>query len=144
MRIGQKPSQPRCRRSVESLDLKPYYHSSIVSNMPRGNPALKLAITVDRDVHDRIVEAAEAEGSSISAWITRAAREALRIRDGLAAVAEWETEHGVLTEAELDAARQRLSAPGSVKVSPGAARKPSSAGRPVNDNTVKPKRRRTS
>jgi len=112
--------------------------------MPRGNPALKLAITVDRDVHDRIVEAAEAEGSSISAWITRAARQALKIRDGLAAVGEWETEHGVLTEAELQAARQRLSGPGNVQVSAGAARKPSSAGRPVNDNTVRPKRRRTS
>jgi len=112
--------------------------------MPRGNPALKLAITVDRDVHDRIIEAAEAEGSSISAWITRAARQALRIRDGLAAVAEWETEHGVLTEAELEAARQRLSGTPSKQVSAGTVRKPPSAGRPVNDNTVKPKRRRTS
>ena len=86
--------------------------------MPRGNPALKLAITVDRDVHDRIVDAAEAEGSSISAWLTRAARQALRIREGLAAVAEWEAEHGVLTEAELQAARQRLSTPGRLAEKP--------------------------
>ena len=28
---------------------------------------------------------------------------------GLAAVAEWEAEHGVLTEAELKTARQRLA-----------------------------------
>jgi hypothetical protein len=40
--------------------------------------------------------------------MTDAARLALKVRDGLAAVAEWETEHGALTEAELKAARQRL------------------------------------
>lgn len=77
--------------------------------MPRGSPAIKLAITVDRDVHAKILSAVEAEGSSISAWITAAARQALRVREGLAAVAEWEAEHGALTEEELSAARQRLN-----------------------------------
>ena len=77
--------------------------------MPRGSPAIKLAITVDRDVHAKILSAAEAEGSSISAWLTAAARQALRVREGLAAVAEWEAEHGALTEEELEGARQRLS-----------------------------------
>jgi hypothetical protein len=72
-------------------------------------PAVKLAITVDRDVHAKILSAVEAEGSSISAWITAAARQALRVREGLAAVAEWEVEHGALTEEELEAARQRLN-----------------------------------
>jgi len=77
--------------------------------MPRGSPAVKLAITVDRDVHAKILSAVEAEGSSISAWLTAAARQALRVREGLAAVAEWEAEHGPLTDEELDAARQRLN-----------------------------------
>jgi hypothetical protein len=45
---------------------------------------------------------------SVSVWMTDAARLALKVRDGLAAVAEWEAEHGPLTEAELKAARQRL------------------------------------
>jgi hypothetical protein len=76
--------------------------------MPRGSPAIKLAITVDRDVHAKILSAVAAEGSSVSAWITAAARQALRVREGLAAVAEWEAEHGALTEDELAAARQRL------------------------------------
>jgi hypothetical protein len=76
--------------------------------MPRGSPAVKLAITVDRDVHAKILRAVEAEGSSVSAWLTAAARQALRVRDGLLAVAEWEAEHGALSEAELDAARERL------------------------------------
>lgn len=70
---------------------------------------MKLAITVDRDVHAKILRAVEAEGSSVSAWLTAAARQALRVRDGLLAVAEWEAAHGALSEAELDAARERLN-----------------------------------
>jgi hypothetical protein len=38
--------------------------------------------------------------------MTAAARPALRVRLGLAAVAEWEAEHGPLTSEELDAARR--------------------------------------
>ncbi len=75
--------------------------------MPRGNPAVKLAVTVDADVHSRVLDAAEAEGKSVSAWLTDAARRALLIRDGLAAVAEWEAEQGAFTPAELAAARAR-------------------------------------
>ena len=77
--------------------------------MPRGNPAVKLAVTVDADVHAKVVDAAEADGTSVSAWITAAARRALLARDGLAAVAEWEREHGALTNAELKAARSRVA-----------------------------------
>jgi hypothetical protein len=76
--------------------------------MPRGNPAIKLAVTVDAAVHAKVLDAAEAEGKSVSAWITEAARRALLLRDGLAAVAEWEHEHGALTKAELAAARARI------------------------------------
>ncbi|HKC27676.1 MAG TPA: hypothetical protein VKB75_06655 [Jatrophihabitans sp.] len=77
--------------------------------MPRGKPSPKLAITVDPDVHDRVLAAAEEEGVSVSAWMTAAARRALLVRDGLAAVAEWEAEHGRLSEAEMDAARRRVA-----------------------------------
>ncbi len=76
--------------------------------VPRGNPSPKLAITVDPDVYRRVIEAATAEGMSVSAWITAAASRALKVRDGLAAVAEWEAEHGPLAAAELDAARRRV------------------------------------
>jgi hypothetical protein len=113
----------RCRRPHESgllavglgshvqrewLGLQLYYYGSMVLMMPRGNPAVKLAVTVDADVHAKVLHAAEAEGTSVSAWITEAARRALLVRDGLAAVAEWEAEHGVLTQAELGAARTRI------------------------------------
>jgi hypothetical protein len=77
--------------------------------MPRGNPAVKLAVTMDADVHARVLDAAKADGTSVSAWITAAARRALLVRDGLAAVAEWEAEHGALTQAELRAARSRIN-----------------------------------
>jgi hypothetical protein len=76
--------------------------------MPRGNPSPKLAITVDPEVHAQVVAAAKEEGVSVSAWMTAAARHALRIRDGLAAVAEWELENGPLTDEELEAARRRV------------------------------------
>jgi hypothetical protein len=41
--------------------------------------------------------------------MTNAARRALLVRDGLRAVAEWETEHGALIGAELTAARRRVT-----------------------------------
>lgn len=76
--------------------------------MPRGKPAPKLAITVDADVHARVIEAAAGEGVSVSAWMTEAARRALLVRDGLAAVAEWEAQHGSFTDEEMAAARARV------------------------------------
>lgn len=76
--------------------------------MSRGSPAVKLAITVDPDVHAGVVRAATREHKSVSAWMTEAARRALLVRDGLAAVAEWEAEHGAFSEAELARARERV------------------------------------
>jgi hypothetical protein len=80
--------------------------------MPRGNPSPKLAITVDPEVYSQVIAAAEADGVSVSAWLTAAARRELRLRNGLAAVAEWEAEHGALTGEELARARRRMSVGG--------------------------------
>ena len=77
--------------------------------MQRGRPSPKLAITVDPDVHTRVLAAAQQDGVSISAWMTEAARRALHIRDGLDAVSEWEAEHGELTDEEMDAAHRRVA-----------------------------------
>jgi hypothetical protein len=76
--------------------------------VPRGNPSPKFAITVDPDVAQRVTAAAAEDGVSVSAWMTEAARRSLLIRDGLAAVAEWEAEHGAFTDEELIAARERV------------------------------------
>lgn len=89
--------------------------------MPRGKPSPKLAITVDADVHERVVAAAADEGVSVSAWMTAAARRALLVRDGLHAVAEWEEEHGRFTEAELEAARRRVADELAASVQPRSA-----------------------
>jgi hypothetical protein len=85
----------------------------MLSAMPRGRPSPKLAITVDPDVHAGVVAAAGAEGVSVSAWMTGAARQALTLRNGRAAVAEWEVEHGAFSEAELAAARERVGSAGA-------------------------------
>lgn len=77
--------------------------------MPRGRPSPKLAITVDPDVHERVLRAAAEDGLSVSAWMTEAARRALVIRDGLEAVREWERINGDLTEEEMTAARRRIA-----------------------------------
>jgi hypothetical protein len=47
-------------------------------------------------------------GLSLSAWLNRAAENALAVEDGIGAVAEWEAEHGALTAEELRAADATL------------------------------------
>jgi hypothetical protein len=79
--------------------------------MPRGSPAPKLAITVDSDVHAKVLRAAAEDKMSVSAWMTAAARRSLTLREGLAGVKDWEKEHGRLEDGELDAARRRLARP---------------------------------
>lgn len=73
----------------------------------------KLRVALDDGVAQAAVASAERQGLSLSAWLNRAAESALAIEDGLAAVAEWEAEHGALTAGEravadamLDAARK--------------------------------------
>lgn len=78
--------------------------------MPRGNPSPKLAITVDPAIHESIVAAAARERVSLSAWLTAAAREALQRRAGLAAVDQWEKQHGRFSEDEMREARRSVRA----------------------------------
>ena len=65
---------------------------------------------MDPEVHAGVVAAAEAEGVSVSAWMTVAAREALQRRAGLAAVALWEKEHGRFCAEEMNEARRSVRA----------------------------------
>lgn len=70
----------------------------------------KLSVTLDASVAAAVLREAEAEaeGLSLSAWINRTAERALKISEGLAAVAEWEAEHGMPTEEEIAAADAEL------------------------------------
>jgi len=47
------------------------------------------------------IDQAEAARSSFSAWIAETASHRLRLEAGRRGVAEWELEHGALTEQEL-------------------------------------------
>jgi hypothetical protein len=68
----------------------------------------KLSIALDDDVAAAATASAERRGVSLSAWLNEAAARSLMIEDGLAAVAEWERQHGRLTESELEAADEVL------------------------------------
>ena len=70
----------------------------------------KLSVALDDDVAAAAATSAERRGLSLSAWLNDAAARALAIEDGLGAVAEWETEHGPLTDDELAAADAVLDA----------------------------------
>ena len=85
--------------------------------MPRGSPSRKFAISVDPEVARRVETAAAQEGVSVSAWMTEAARRALLIRDGLAAVEEWESENGAFSQAELATGRALTAGTGNRTVS---------------------------
>jgi hypothetical protein len=68
----------------------------------------KLSIALEEDVARAARDAAEREGLSLSAWVNAAAREALAIEDGLAAVAEYEAENGPISAEALAAAHAAL------------------------------------
>lgn len=70
----------------------------------------KLSIALDERVAEAAAASAERHGLSLSAWLNRAAANALAIEDGLAAVAEWEAEHGAFTAEEIAAADAILDA----------------------------------
>ena len=65
----------------------------------------KLSIALDGDVARAASAAAEGQGQSLSSWLNDAAKHALAIQEGLAAVEEWKAENGVeFTEEEIAAA----------------------------------------
>jgi hypothetical protein len=78
--------------------------------MPRGAPSPKISISIASDIHTRLVVAAQAEGVTVSAWISRAAEDRLAINEGMNLIAEWEAEHGAFTTDELARADERVRA----------------------------------
>ncbi len=53
------------------------------------------------DLDDQIADAAEQAGLTYSAWLAATARKEFILRAGLAAVADYEREHGPFTSEEL-------------------------------------------
>ena len=70
----------------------------------------KLSIALDPETARLAEASARREGASLSGWINEAMQERLRREAGLAAVAEWEAEHGAFTARELSSAERRVTA----------------------------------
>ena len=62
---------------------------------------VKRSLSFPPDVFEELEAEAAARGTTVSALMTSAAEDLLRRRRGLAAIAEYEAEHGAFTEAEL-------------------------------------------
>jgi predicted transcriptional regulator len=70
----------------------------------------KVTITLDDDLVEAVAATARAAGVSLSRLIASAAEREMRRRIGLAAVAEWEAEHGTFTPEEVAATRAEMAA----------------------------------
>jgi len=70
----------------------------------------KVTITLDVDLIDGMASLAREAEIPLSRLIASAAEREMRRRIGLAAVAEWEAEHGAFTPEEFAAARAEMAA----------------------------------
>ena len=61
----------------------------------------KLSIALPPDIAAAVAASAAQHGESVSAWLDRAARQALRLEEGLAACDEYEREFGAFTAEEI-------------------------------------------
>jgi hypothetical protein len=66
----------------------------------------KRSISMPPDLDAEIAAAAAQAGMSYSAWLADTARKEFTIRAGLAAVSQFEADHGAFTPAELSEAEQ--------------------------------------
>jgi predicted transcriptional regulator len=70
----------------------------------------KVTITLEEDLVNAMAGMAREADVPLSRLIASAAEREMRRRIGLAAVAEWEAEHGAFTPDELAAARAEMAA----------------------------------
>jgi hypothetical protein len=69
----------------------------------------KLSISLDAEAFERAKRAANAEGVSLSSWLSRAAQDAAAVSESRAALAEYLAAYGEPDDAELAAARAELA-----------------------------------
>jgi hypothetical protein len=72
--------------------------------------AERITIATEAELGAQIKEAAAADGVSVSAWMSRAARARLRQQALGDLLEEWQAEHGQFTEAERAWAREAFEA----------------------------------
>jgi hypothetical protein len=68
----------------------------------------KLTISLPEDLAETIRAEAEAEGTTVSAWLADHTRRSLLRAERKAALAEYEAEHGKITEEEREQVRSWL------------------------------------
>ncbi len=68
----------------------------------------KISVALEPEVAEAAASAAEAHGQSLSSWLNEAARNQLRIEQGLDAVSAWQDERGTLTDDERASAEALL------------------------------------
>ena len=81
-------------RCPGSLSYRLCYHRTMATRDKRS-------VSLPPDLASAIDAAAAAAGTSFSAWIAESAAHRLRLEAGRRGVAEWEAEHGPLSEQEL-------------------------------------------
>jgi hypothetical protein len=68
----------------------------------------KLSVSFEADLGDAVRSAAAQAGKPVSAWLAEAAASKLRAEALAEFLSGWETEHGVLTAAEVARAEREL------------------------------------
>jgi hypothetical protein len=101
-------SSSRCSR----LSYRLCYHAGVAQRDKRS-------ISLPPELAAAIDAAAEADGTTVSAWLAETARRRLRLEAGRLGIAEWERENGPLTAEELAAglaaARASLQPPAAAR-----------------------------
>lgn len=83
-----------CTDVLRSLSYRMCHHRVVATRDKRS-------VSLPPDLASAIDAAAEASGTSFSGWIAETAAHRLRLEAGRQGVAEWEAEHGPLSEEEL-------------------------------------------
>ncbi len=76
--------------------------------MASMSPVTRRSISLPEDIDSAVEAAAVAAGLSVSAWLADLIERHFRIEWGLAGVAEWEAEHGAITDEEMAEERARV------------------------------------
>lgn len=69
----------------------------------------RMTVSMDVELAAAIRESADGCAENLSEWMAEAARRRLRTMGLRQVIADWEAEHGRITEEELDQARARLT-----------------------------------
>ena len=96
---GRRPAEPYRAASLGHLS---YRCATLAFMVVRK----KRSISIPPDLDTQIAAAAAQAGMSYSAWLADTARKEFTIRAGLAAVSQFEADHGAFTPAELSEAEQ--------------------------------------